>query len=370
MLSALLGDSPDLAPVKKLIIERTEGNPFFMEEIYQAMLEDGVIARNGAVKLVRPLQSARIPTTVQGVLAARIDRLPADAKQLLQTLSVIGREFPVSLIRAVLIKSGDELARMLNDLQFGEFIYEQPALGDTEYIFKHALTQQVAHDSLLLERRKILHERIGEAIEALYSDRLEEHLPELVNHYKQSNNVHKAVYFLSLAAEQAGSRSAMAEAESYLHDAIGLLSTQRASPERDAIELGLQTTLGALLTGKSYGAQEKEEPLQRACELCDRVTDSGAVVSALFHIVQFYISRMRMNEARALAERATRLVQTIEDPLHEIGAWHNLGEVLFWLGEPLSVCTYADRALALYEEIPRPALIRYFGLDWWIIAAE
>jgi hypothetical protein len=98
-----------------------------MEEMYPSMLEDGVIARNGAVKLVKPLQAARIPPTVQGVLAARIDRLPADAKQLLQTLSVIGREFPLSLIRAVLTRPDDELSRMLNDLQLGEFIYEQPA---------------------------------------------------------------------------------------------------------------------------------------------------------------------------------------------------------------------------------------------------
>ena len=103
----------------------------------------------------------KIPPTVQGILAARIDRLPADAKDLLQTLAVIGREFPLSLIRAVVAKSDDELNRLLNDLQLGEFIYEQPAVGDTEYIFKHALTQEVAYNSVLIERRKQLHERIG-----------------------------------------------------------------------------------------------------------------------------------------------------------------------------------------------------------------
>src|SRR5215472_4601386 len=175
MLSALLGDSPDLALLKKLIIERTEGNPFFMEEMYQAMLEDGVISRNGAVTLVKPLRSARIPNTVQGVLAARIDRLPADAKQLLQTLSVLGREFQMSLIRAVFIRPDDELNRMLKDLQLGEFIYEQPALGDTEFTFKHALTREVAYNSVLMERRKLLHERAGKAIEELNADALDDH---------------------------------------------------------------------------------------------------------------------------------------------------------------------------------------------------
>jgi predicted ATPase len=174
-----------------------------MEEMYQALLEDGVIARNGAVKLVKTLQSARIPTTVQGVLAARIDRLPSDAKQLLQTLSVIGREFPVSLIRAVLTKSGDELNRMLNELQLGEFIYEQPALRDAEFIFKHALTQEVAYNSVLLERRKLMHERTGVAMEALYADRIDDHVEQLAHHYRSSNNVAKAVEYLVLAGEQA-----------------------------------------------------------------------------------------------------------------------------------------------------------------------
>jgi predicted ATPase len=192
MLSALLGHSPDLAPLKKLIIERTEGNPFFMEEIYQAMLEDGAIARDGAVKLVKPLKSARIPTTVQGVLAARIDRLPADVKQLLQTLLLIGREFPVSLIRAVLTRSDDELNRMLNDLQLGEFIYEQPALGDTEFIFKHALTQEVAYNSILSERRKALHERAGQALESIFAGALADHYDDLAHHYRRSGNAAKA----------------------------------------------------------------------------------------------------------------------------------------------------------------------------------
>jgi tetratricopeptide (TPR) repeat protein len=221
----------------------------------------------------------------------------------------------------------------------------------------------------LLERRKAIHERVGEAIETLNQSRVEEHLSELAHHYKQARNAAKAVHFLRRAADQAAARSALSEAETQLREAIAQARALPTLAERDLIELGLQTTLGAVLTGRSYGAQEKEEPLQRACELCDRVTDPGAVLSALFQIVQFYISRMRLNEARALTERATRLVQTIEDPLHAIGAWHNLSETLWWAGEPLSARTYLDRALALYEEVPRPALMASFGVDWWIITA-
>ena len=149
-----------------MIIEKTEGNPFFMEETVQVLFDEGALVRDGAaVKLTRSLDALKIPPTVQGILAARIDRLPADAKELLQTLAVIGREFPLSLIRAVVPKSEDELNRLLNDLQLGEFIYEQPAVGDTEYVFKHALTQEVAYNSVLMERRQQLHERTGAALE-------------------------------------------------------------------------------------------------------------------------------------------------------------------------------------------------------------
>ena len=170
MLLALLGDSKDLTPLKRLIVQRTEGNPFFMEESVQVMLDEGALVRDGAVlKLTKSLDALKIPPTVQGILAARIDRLPAEAKELLQTLAVIGREFSLSLIRAVAWKSHDadnKLDCLLDDLQLGEFIYEQPAVGDTEYVFKHALTQEVSYNSVLIGRRKLLHESAALALES------------------------------------------------------------------------------------------------------------------------------------------------------------------------------------------------------------
>src|SRR5262249_51297031 len=159
MLAALIGDAADLEPVKRLIIKRTEGNPFFIEEMVQALVEQGVLVRNGAVKLAKPLDQIRVPATVQAILASRLDRLSASEKELLQTLAVLGREFPSGLIKRVTGKSDDELERMLSALQLAEFIYEQPATGDIEYQFKHALTQEVTYNSVLVKRRRILHER-------------------------------------------------------------------------------------------------------------------------------------------------------------------------------------------------------------------
>ena len=142
----------------------------------QALFDEGALVRNGAVKVTRSLSQLRLPPTVQGILAARIDRQPADHKQLLQTLSVIGRESSLSLLRQVASHPDAQLQQMLADLQAGEFIYEQPAIGDTEYIFKHALTQEVAYNSLLIERRKQLHERAGQALEAIFASQLDDHL--------------------------------------------------------------------------------------------------------------------------------------------------------------------------------------------------
>ena len=221
MLSSMLGDGVEVTALKRVIIEKTEGNPFFMEETVQVLFDEGALVREGGlVKLTRSLNTLKIPPTVQGILAARIDRLPSEAKDLLQTLAVIGREFPLSLIRAVVTKSDDELNRLLNHLQLGEFIYEQPAITDTEYIFKHALTQQVAYDSVLMERRQQLHERTASALEKLYASSIEEHLAALAHHYGRSANFDKAVQFLMRAGQQARERSAFAEARAQLQQGL------------------------------------------------------------------------------------------------------------------------------------------------------
>jgi predicted ATPase len=212
MLSTLLGTDASLDLLKRLIAEKTEGNPLFMEEIALSLFEDGALTRNGEVKLVKPITSLRIPPTVQGIIAARIDRLPSDEKELLQTVAVIGTEFTLGVARAVSGKPDDDLNRMFNDLQLAEFIYEQPAAGDVEYTFKHALTHDVAYNSLLTERRKLLHEHVAQVIEQLYRDQLEDHLPELAYHFDRSGNVPKAVEYLGRTGARAVQQVAHSEA--------------------------------------------------------------------------------------------------------------------------------------------------------------
>src|SRR6266478_2687498 len=282
MLSALLGDGVELAPLKRLVIERTEGNPFFIEEMVQALFDEGALVRNGVVKVARSLAQLRLPSTVQGILAARIDRLSAEQKDLLQTLAVIGRESPLGLVRQVASQPDPQLERMLAELQASEFIYEQPALADIEYAFKHALTQQVAYNSLLIERRKLLHGRAGAAIEALYADRLDDYLSDLARHYQRSTNIEKALEYLGRAGQQAIQRSSHAEATELFTSALELLQALPEAPQRLEEELALRLGLWAALSPvKGWTAPEVGEVLARTRELCRQIGETPHLFGAV-----------------------------------------------------------------------------------------
>jgi predicted ATPase len=362
MLDALLGAGSDFA-LKRFIIERAEGNPLFMEEIVQALLNEGALVRNGAIKATKPLAALKIPSTVQGVLASRIDRLPPTEKELLQTLAVIGREFPLSLVRAVSHMSSDYLDQAIDNLQLAEFIYEQPAEGDVEYIFKHTLTQQVAYESLLSARRKDLHEQVGSALEDLYGDSIDRHLAALANHYKQSRNVEKASEFLRRAAQQASERSAVAEAENLLRDALGILLAQPQSQERDLQELDLQMALGAIFTNRSFAASEQLEPLHRAYELSQGIGDVRKTRYVMFHLGQSLIQQGRLSEAKTFAEAAADQIQRIRDPILEACSLENLAECYWWSGDLQKPRALFQRSLEICESSSPEALIRSIGFD-------
>src|SRR5262249_24901632 len=158
-----LGDDPSLTPLTHLLIARTEGNPFFLEESVRTLVETGVlVGAPGTYHLGQVLPTIQVPATVQAVLAARIARVPSDEKRLLQTAAVIGTEVPLSVLQAIAELPEDVLYRGLVHLQAAEFLYETRLFPEQEYTFKHALTHEVAYNSLLLERRRMLHARIVE----------------------------------------------------------------------------------------------------------------------------------------------------------------------------------------------------------------
>jgi class 3 adenylate cyclase/tetratricopeptide (TPR) repeat protein len=367
MLAALLGDGAELVPLKRLIIEKTEGTPFFMEEMVQVLLDEGALVRSGVIKLTKPLAALKIPPTVQGILAARIDRLPPEAKELLQALAVIGREFPLSLIRAVVPKSNDELDRTLNDLQLGEFVYEQPALGDTEYIFKHALTQEVAYNSVLIERRKQVHERIGAALETLYASSLDDHLAELGHHYGRSDNVSKAVEYLGRAGQQALQRSAYTDALISLSAAINLLQKLPAGPELIQRELLLQLAIGqASMAVKGFAALEVERAYAPARELCERLGDPPELFRALFGLRLVHTLRGELQKAHKLAEQLLRLAQSTHERALLLYARHSLGITSYSMGEFGRAREHLEMAISLFD-LGRPVL---FGAGYAEVACS
>jgi hypothetical protein len=235
MLQSVLPMADIPEPLAQIILRKAQDNPFFLEEIVQALVEQGRLGRVRAARApVRPPRPTeiQIPPTVHGVLAARIDQLPAEEKALLQTLAVIGSTLPWRLIAKVIGQPEEALRRPLMALQAAEFLYEQPTWPELAYRFKHVLTQDVAYSSVPSEQRRTLHKRTAQALEALFEHRLEEHYGELAHHYRHSGNTAKAVSYLQQAGHQAMQRSAYAEAINLLSTGLDLLTTLPDTPER------------------------------------------------------------------------------------------------------------------------------------------
>jgi class 3 adenylate cyclase/predicted ATPase len=365
LATALLGDAIEFNPLKRLIIERTGGNPFFIEEIVQALFDEGVLVRNGVVKVTRSLAQLRLPPTVQGILASRIDRQPSEHKTLLQTLAVMGRESSLGLIRQVASMTDIQLERMLADLRAGEFIYEQPATSGVEYVFKHALTQEVAYNSLLIERRKQIHERAGQALESIFADRLDDHLTQLAHHYSHSDNGDKAIEYLSRAGQQAIQRSANADAISNLSAGLGLLERLPENPGRIQRELLLQLAVGsAMIPIKGYAAPEVERAYMRARELCERLGDPPELFPALYGLCSMYFVRAEFRAAHELAERLLRRAQRADDSALLLYAHAAMGRVSFHMGELILASEHLEMAISLYDrERHHPLAFRYAGVD-------
>lgn len=359
MLSALLnGGAQHAAPLRQLILDKTEGNPFFMEEMVHALFDQGVLTRgvggDGLVRLTRPLSDIRLPTTVQGILAARIDRLPPGEKALLQTLSVLGKDFSAGLVQKLAGVSEGEQRRMLAHLQAAEFIFEEPAFPEPAYTFKHALTQDVAYNSLLIERRQVLHERAALAIEEVFPDRLEEHYGELAHHYSRSGAPDKAIPYLQMAAGQALQRSAFTEAIGHLTGAEKLLQTLPDSTERKEQELLVQVSLGrALKETRGWADPGAERAYGRARELSQQVQGIPHLLMALGGLFGFYMSRGEFRTARELGEQFSSLVSTVNDPTLQTIGYYVMGQVSSRFGEFLSAREHFEKCIEAYEEEPQ-----------------
>ncbi|HSB77896.1 MAG TPA: adenylate/guanylate cyclase domain-containing protein [Candidatus Methylomirabilis sp.] len=333
LLLALLGADPTLQPLKRLLIERTEGNPFFLEESVRTLVETQVLTgARGAYGLATAPLSIQVPATVQAVLAARIDRLPPEEKRLLQAAAVVGKDVPCPLLQAIAELAEEALRQGLTHLQAAEFLYELSLFPDPEYTFKHALTHEVAYGSLLHERRRMLHARLVDVIETLSPDRLAEQVERLAHHAFRGEVWEKAARYLRQAGEKATARSAYREAVARFEQAMAALAHLPETRERleQAIDLRLHlySSLNPLAEFEKLGRY-----LREADTLARTLADQRRLGWVSVYMAYFLWVTGRSAEACATAQSAQAIAEMLGDVPIEVGGSFYVGAVCLTSGD-------------------------------------
>jgi tetratricopeptide (TPR) repeat protein len=373
-LEALLGDDSILGPLKKLLIERTEGNPFFLEESVRTLIETEVlVGESGAYRLAQEIPTIHVPATVQAILAARIDRLPQEEKRLLQTAAVIGNEVPLSLLQAISEVPEEVLHLGLTHLQAAEFLYETNLFPERIYTFKHALTHEVAYGSLLQERRRVLHARTVGAIEELYGDRLTERIEQLAHHALRGDVREKAVHYLRQAGSKAAARSALPDARVWFEQALSVLealpTSQSTLEQAFEIRLELRTVLTQL--GEPRPALER---LREAEALAEQLNDDHRRARVCSILMTIHTLLGEFNEALATGTRALEMAGRLGDLRLRILTTSYLEQAQYYRGEYERVVELATDALAvlpadwLYEHFGMIAPASVYARSWLVIS--
>ena len=333
LLQGLLGDDSSLAPLQRLLIERTEGNPFFLEESVRTLVEMGVlVGQPGAYRLAKPIESLQVPATVQAVLAARIDRLPAEAKRLLQTAAVIGTEVPLALLQAIADMPDEELHRHLAHLQAAEFLYETRLFPEREHTFKHALTHEVAYSGLLQERRRLLHARIVEVLEQHHADRLAEQVDRLAHHAIRGEVWDKAVAYLRQAGAKAHGRSANREAVASFEQALEALAHLPETRDRREQAIDLRLDLRGVLTafgdfGRILTLLHEADTLAMALDDPRRLGSISASMAQYFLYLGDYERAIAAGQrALALAAAGSEVGARLGANIYMNAAYYSLGD--------------------------------------------
>jgi tetratricopeptide (TPR) repeat protein len=349
LLQALLGTDPSLVPLKELLIERTEGNPLFLEESVRTLAEARLlVGESGAYRLVRVLDRLQIPATARAIIAARIDRLEPENKRLLQAASVLGKDVPLVLLEAITDIPEDELRQRLALLQAAEFLYETQFFPEIEYTFKHALTNEVTYGTLLNERRRALHARIVGAIERFYPDRLIENVERLAHHAMRGEEWEKAVTYFRQAGRKALARSANREAVSCFEQALtahGHLPETRETLE-EAIDLRFDLRAALYPLGEF---ERIEGRLREAEDLGIRLDDQRRLGQAFVHMCMNLWTTGQPTEALSFGRRARGIAESLGDVPLQVTANHHLGVAFLGTGDYPHAEDLVRRTLSLLE---------------------
>jgi tetratricopeptide (TPR) repeat protein len=350
LLQALLGDDSSLAPLTPLLIARTQGNPFFLEESVRTLVETGVlVGERGAYRLAQRLEGLQVPATVQAVLAARIDRLPPEDKRLLQTAAVIGTEVPWPLLQAIADAPEEALHRGLAHLQAAEFLYETSLFPEHVYTFKHALTHEVTYHSLLQRRRRTLHAQIVEALETLAGDRLADQVERLANHAVRGEVWDKALAYCWQAGAKAMERSAAREAVGCYEQALAALAhvPEHRARQEQAIDLRIDLRRARAVLGQHARILDD---LHTAAMLAEALDDSRRLGRVSVHMADCFMAAGQYDRAMASSQRALVLAAATGDSGTHTWAHNYLGLAHFIHGDYRQAMDALRRAMAEPED--------------------
>jgi class 3 adenylate cyclase/tetratricopeptide (TPR) repeat protein len=354
LLDALLGPDPGLVELRRLLVERTDGNPFFLEESVRTLLEGGALAgERGACRLTRAIGAVQVPATVQSVLAARIDRLAPEHKRLLQAASVIGKDVPLALLEALGVEPADVVHHALSELQGAEFLYQTRLFPEAEYTFKHALTHEVAYGSLLQERRRALHGEVLAAMELLHAGRLDEHLERLALHAVRSESWDKAAAYGAEAGARAKGRWALRGALASFEQALAALGQLPQTPDklRRAVELHVEARACLVLLGDVSPMLGHLHTAEAAAEA---LGDDALRSLVAGHLAHTHWLMRQHQQTLELARRGLDLARRASDLGLEAQAYFQMGEARYSLGEFEQAAELLERALELRVEEFRP----------------
>jgi class 3 adenylate cyclase/tetratricopeptide (TPR) repeat protein len=333
MLAALVGSDAQLLPLKRLLIARAEGNPFFLEESVRTLVETGVLdGPRGAYHLAKDPKSIKVPANVEAVLTARIDRLPIEEKRLLQCAAVVGKDVPMALLRTIADMDESAFRRALANLQAAEFLYVARLFPDPEYTFKHALTHQVTYTRLLQDRRRALHKRIVEVLERAQPDPTAEQVELLAHHAFLGEVWEKALHYSRQAGVTAASRPAHREAVARLEQALEALEHLPETRERTELAIDIRFDLRNSLHPLGYLGRSLEH-IRKVETQAALLGDQRRLGLASSFVCQYHRLMGDLGPAIEAGERAVRIADEVSDQQLWIVARSHLGPALAARGD-------------------------------------
>lgn len=350
------------------IVEKTDGIPLFVEEITKAILESGQLkARNDHYELTGSFATLAIPATLQDSLMARLDRL-VTAKAVAQYAAVIGRQFAYDLLSTVSQLDEVTLQRELGRLVEAQIVYQRGVPPQATYLFKHALIQDAAYQSLLKSTRQQYHQRIAQVLEEQFPETVEGQPELLAHHYTEAGLIEQAIGYWQQAGHSAIQRSAHVEAIAHLRHGLALLDTLPETPQRLQRAVDLLIALGtSLIATQGYAAAEVEQAYRRAHHLCQHLENPQQRLPVLRGLWIYYCARPALQTAYTLSEQFLTLAQQIHDPVMLPAAHRAVGTTLFFLGAPTEAHTHFAQGIALSDPQQHHVAVLLYGEDAGVV---